>query len=281
MNSISKIHAPIRALFLDIDGTLVGESDQISSGVCAAIAAARAIGCEVALCTGRARFTTLPIAAQLPPPGYAITSNGGVVTHLGTGETLSRRLLPPETALEIARAMFDAGAQPYIYEDTPENGPENNRVLYHPERTVGVWAVAPRYQPYPNLLESLPFSPVSVSAFGPENILRPLTLELRERFGGELSVIGVGTQRNWGVEIYARGVSKQFGLETVAARLDVPREETMAIGDHINDLEMIRWAGIGVAMQNAIPEILEAADYVTASVYEDGVARAMERFILS
>ena len=274
-------HAPIRALFLDIDGTIIGDKDTISPAVRHAIAAARAVGCEVALCTGRARYTALPIAAQIPPPGYVITSNGGVVTHLGTGATIARHLMDRDAAQEVVLAIYAAGAQPYVYEDTPQDDVEANRVLYHPSRPPGAWAVGPRYRAYPDLLESLPFEPVSVSAFGPEAVMRPLALELRERFGDALSIIGVGTHRNWGVEVYTAGVSKQAGLETVAARLDVPREEIMAIGDHINDLEMIRWAGIGVAMQNAIPEIIEAADYVTASVYEDGVARAIERFILS
>ncbi|HLV81194.1 MAG TPA: HAD hydrolase family protein, partial [Chthonomonadaceae bacterium] len=67
---------------------------------------------------------------------------------------------------------------------------------------------------------------------------------------------------------------------TVAARLDVAREETMAIGDHFNDLEVLRWAGVGVAMGNALPEVQAAAGWVTASLEEDGVARAIERFIL-
>ena len=274
-------HAPIRALFLDIDGTIIADTDSVSPTVRDAIAAARAVGCEVALCTGRARFTALPIAAQIPPPGYVITSNGGVITHLGTGATIARRLMDKSAAREVIQAIYAAGAQPYVYEDSPQDGPEANRVLYHPSRPPGAWAVGPRYQPYDDLLETPPFDPVSVSAFGPEKVMRPLAIELRERFGETCSIIGVGTHRNWGVEVYTSGVSKQAGLETVAARLDVPREEIMAIGDHINDLEMIRWAGIGVAMQNAIPEIIEAADYVTASVYEDGVARAIERFILS
>ncbi len=281
MERIANRHAPIRALFLDIDGTIIGETDTISPAVRQAIAAARAVGCEVVLCTGRARFTALPIAAQIPPPGYVITSNGGVITHLGSGATIARRLMDKSAARDVIQAIYAAGAQPYVYEDSPEDDAESNRVLYHPSRPPGAWASGPRYRPYPDLLDAPPFDPVSVSAFGPENIMRPLAIELRERFGDTCSIIGVGTHRNWGVEVYTAGVSKQAGLETVAARLDVPRESVMAIGDHINDLEMIRWAGIGVAVQNAIPEILEAADYVTASVYEDGVARAIERFILS
>ena len=209
-------------MFCDLDGTLIGPDERIAPRVREAIVQARARGCEVVLCTGRARYTTFPIAAQLPPPaGYAITSNGGVITHLGTGETILRRLMPAETAIEIARAMYAAGAQPYVYEDTPQTDAENNRVLYHPARPVGPFALPPRYVPYENLLEQLPFAPVSVSTFAPEAVIRPLTLLLKQQFGDSLSFIEVGTHRNWGVEVYAKGVSKQLGLEVMAARLDI------------------------------------------------------------
>src|SRR5689334_8637768 len=79
--------APIRALFLDIDGTLVDSQEQVSSRVRRALAAAHKKGCEVVLCTGRTRFRTLPVAQRLGIPlGYAVTSNGGVLSHLETAE---------------------------------------------------------------------------------------------------------------------------------------------------------------------------------------------------
>ncbi|HZT41682.1 MAG TPA: Cof-type HAD-IIB family hydrolase [Chthonomonadaceae bacterium] len=271
----------IRALFLDIDGTLVDGANTISPGVQKAIAAAREKGCEIVLCTGRTRYRTLPVAELLGPPlGYAITSNGGVVVHLGAGEVLYRRLLPIPVALEIVRAIVEAGAEPYVYEDSDVPGEEGARVLFHPDLPVGPWATFPRYRPHATLLEDLPFAPVSVSCFGAPEKMRPLAARLSERLSADVSIIQSGTEYNWGVEVFVSGVSKRLGLETVAARLDVAREETLAIGDHFNDLEVLRWAGVGVAMGNALPEVLAAADWVTASLEEDGVARAIERFIL-
>ena len=95
-----------------------------------------------------------------------------------------------------------------------------------------------------------------------------------------VSIVRSGSEWNWGIEIYVPGISKQVGIEYVARRLGVKQEETMAVGDHLNDIEMLRWAGVGVAMGNALPEVCAAADYVTSSFQKDGVARAIERFVL-
>ena len=94
-------------------------------------------------------------------------------------------------------------------------------------------------------------------------------------------MIQSGSEFCWGIEIFVGGVSKRLGLQTLAAHLDVTQAETMAIGDHLNDVEMLAWAGVGVAMGNAVPEVKAVADWITASQAEDGVARAIERFILS
>jgi len=266
----------MRALFLDIDGTLVGVDDRISPRVRCAIAAAHKMGVEVVLCTGRARYTAEPVALQVgAPPGYLVSSNGGVAMHLGTREVLYRRLLPIPVALEVIRAIYEAGGKPYVYEDATAADVEGARVLYHPEHAPDVFAMPPRYR-----LEDLPFVPVSVCAFGPPARMQALVRRLRECLSADLAIIQSGSHVRWGVEVFAQGVSKRLGLEMIAARLDVDQKEIMAIGDHFNDLEMIAWAGIGVAMGNALEEVKEIANWVTGSVDEDGVAQAVERFIL-
>ena len=274
--------AQIRALFLDIDGTLANSDGIISPGVLEAIRRARHHGCEVVLCTGRTRYRTVPVAEQLDPPmGYAVTSNGGVLTHLGTGRILYRHLLPIPVALEVIRTIRDAGAEPFVYEDSDVSGAEGARVLYHADADTSRWDHGDeRYRPHAALTTDLPFMPVSVSAYGAPEIVRPLAAHLHENLGGDLSIIQSGTEHAWGVEIYVSGISKRTGLEILSARLEVDREEIMAIGDHINDIEMLEWAGWGVAMGNAQPEVKLVADWVTTSLAEDGVAAAIERYVL-
>lgn len=272
----------IRALFVDMDGTLIGPDERVSPGVRRALQAAHAAGCSIIPCTGRTRFTAQPIAEQLGVPlGYSVTANGAVAQHLGTEEVLHCVTISEQSAIEIAREVYRLGVQVYLYEDSVVYETSRSRAIYHPDMPVGPWATPPRYQPCPDLLERLPFAPVSLAAFGSRAQIHPLVPTLQERLAGKVSLLQSGSEHYWGIEIYATGVNKATGAEVVMRRLGVAREEVMAIGDHLNDLHLIEWAGTGVAMGNAQPELLAIADHATASVYEDGVARAIERFILS
>ncbi len=276
------MESPIRALFLDIDGTLISGNEIISSEVLIAIRKAHECGVEVVLCTGRTMFTTHHIAAQLPIPlGFVVTCNGAVATHAGMGETLVREVIPISIALQIVRVIFNSGATPYVFEDSIGYGTESARVLHPHGMPLGHFAEKPRYRPYTDILHTLPFEPCSVSTFGPTENIRPLVQSIKYQLPDAVRVIQSGSNTDWGIEVFSAKVSKQLGLEAVANKLNLKRHQIMAIGDHHNDTEMIEWAGIGVAMGNAVPEIKQAADWVTTSVEEHGVALAIERFILS
>lgn len=265
----------IRAVFLDLDGTLVGAEDRVSPGVRDAVRRVREAGCEVVLCTGRSRVTTEPVAEQLGFRGYAVTSNGAVVMHLGTREVLCRNQIPVPLAVRVVRSLMAEGAAPNVYEDAIESA----RILYHPDFPVRIYD-EDRYLAWPDMGASLPFAPVCVSSYGPEEVLRPIADRLtRDPLPGTF-VEQAGTHEVWCLEIHHEQSGKCNGLQRVADRLGVRREEVLAIGDHINDLKMLQFAGIGVAMGNAIPEVLAAADFVTGTREEDGVAQALERFVL-
>lgn len=265
----------IRALFLDLDGTLVGAQNRVSSRVKAAVDAARAAGCHVVLCTGRSRVSTVPVADQLGFRGYAVVSNGAVVTHLDTGEVVCCNRIPIPTALAAVRSLLEAGAAPQVYEDALRSA----RILYHPERPVEIHNPE-RQQPWPELTESLPFEPICISSFGPEETLRPVAERLARNPLPGTFVEQAGTHAAWCLEIHHTQSGKCNGLQRVTERLGVDREEVLAIGDHINDLKMIHFAGVGVAMGNALPETRAAADWVTGTLAEDGVAQAIQRFVL-
>ena len=265
----------IKAIFLDLDGTLVGPSNTVTPRVLSAIRQARERGCEVVLCTGRSRVSTEPVADQLGFRGWAIVSNGAVTLHLDTREVLCRNLLPIPTALQAVRVFLEAGLAPQVYEDAVESA----RILYHPERPVEIHN-AQRQRPYAELAEHLPFAPACVCSFGPEEQLRPAAERLQREAPPGTIVQQAGHHAIWCVEVHHPESGKCSGLQRVAERLGVERNEILAIGDHLNDLQMLQFAGVGVAMGNALPEVREAADWITGSLDEDGAAQAIERFVL-
>jgi Cof subfamily protein (haloacid dehalogenase superfamily) len=265
----------IRALFLDLDGTLVGASNTVSPRVRRSLDRARERGCELVLCTGRSRVSTEPVARQIDHAGYAVMQNGAVVMHLGTREVVCRNLIPVPTALEAIRALLRAGVGPQVYEDAVESA----RILYHPSYRI-LNPDPARHRPWAALETSLPFQPACISSFGPEARLRPVAEALAADPPEGTFVEQAGTHAAWCLEVHHRDSGKCGGLQRVAARLGVDRSEILAVGDHFNDIKMLRFAGVGVAMGNAQPETRAAADHVTASLEDDGVAEAIERFVL-
>jgi len=265
----------IRALFVDLDGTLVGATNTVSPRVREAVGRARAAGCEVVICTGRSRVSTEPVADQLGFRGYAVVSNGGVVMHLGTREVLCRNLLPIPTAARAIRALMDAGIAPNVYEDAIESA----RILYHPDFPVNIHDPE-RFVAWPGLPDELPYQPMCISAFGPEARLRPVAERLAADPLPGTFVEQAGTHAVWCLEIHHDDSGKCNGLQRVTDRLGLRPEEVLAIGDHLNDLKMLDFAGVGVAMGNALPEVRAAADWVTGTLDEDGVAQAIDRFVL-
>ena len=273
----------VRALITDLDGTLIGHDMIVSPGVKKSLIAARDAGILIVICTGRPTYRAMQIADQLhADPDYLVTCNGAVVVDYQARRILSRKLMPAFEAHALVREIIDAGIVPAVFEEPETPGDRGQRVLYPAGMERGDWAIGdPFVMPSDTLFESIPFSPVSVSAYGDHAVMRPLAERLRARFAGLFSTIEAGTETKWCVETYAQGVEKQRGVEIVLEASGISGEETLAVGDHLNDIEMIRSAGIGVAMRNALPEAMAVADWVTTSVYEDGVAVAIDRFILN
>lgn len=88
------------------------------------------------------------------------------------------------------------------------------------------------------------------------------------------------SNKKYALEFMPKGVTKAYGISLLAKDLGLKQEEIMAIGDEENDLPMIQYAGLGVAMENAVPFVKEAADFVTASNEENGVAKVIQKFVL-
>ncbi len=271
---------PIRLLALDMDGTVLLEDKTISPRVQAAISAAVAHGVDVVPATGRAAVGIPEAFLSVAKSRYAITANGARVVDLQTGETMLEELIPQDLALIAFDALQKYDCVLDLFQNgkgysTPANVALNDRLL--PEN-LRQYVKDSRI-----IIEDLRAF-VETQTQGIEKWTMFFANE-EERLAAWDQLVPLGFEvvsslpRN--MELSAPGVSKGWALAHLAELLGLSVAQVMACGDGGNDLTMVQAAGVGVAMQNAIDEVKAAAQFVTASNQEDGVALAIEQFILS
>ena len=274
----------IRLVAIDIDGTLLDSRwqlpDRNRDAVCAAVAA----GVEVAIVTGRRYDFAKPILDLLPCPVTAIVSNGAIVRS-SNGATHLRRLLAREAArsvLEATRAYRDGAA---LIFDRPRDG----QVVFeridwsHPSRR----GYAERNREF--IVEVDPIEvaltedPIQVMFNGGVAPMRDLVGLLRAlpSSAGFTVAVTEYVERDFSlVDVLPAGCTKGSTLQEWAARRGYARTEVMALGDNLNDLEMLEAAGLPVVMGNAVPALLGRGWHVTGTNDESGVAAAIDRFVL-
>ena len=271
----------IRLLAIDIDGTLLDSEGRVPAANAEAIARASAAGVEIALATGRRYDFARPVFELLPGPLTLILSNGAIVkTREGT--TLSRRLLPREIARDVlariplhrdgAAVTFDRPCEGQVVFETID--------WEHPRHQRFFAANRPFLRAVTPLEACLTEDPVQVMFSGGCAEMRAVFAQLRdnEAFGVTLTEY---LHRDFSlVDVVRAGCSKGAALEEWAAQRGVRRDEVMAIGDNINDLEMLEFAGTAVVMGNGSEELKTRGWAVTATNDECGLAHAVETFIL-
>lgn len=226
---------------------------------------------DVVVATGRSVAATLPVLDQLGLlHGYAVTSNGAVTIRLDPTlpdgyEVVNAVVFDPAPALRALREYLPNAV--YAVEDL---GLGFRLTAPFPDgELIGELTITP--------FEELLSEPVTrVVVRSPEHTPEDF-LELVERLGLHGGSYTVGWTA-W-LDIAPEGVSKAHGLEIVAKELGVDASQVLAVGDGRNDLEMFRWVGHAVAMGQAPPEVQEAADQVTATVDEDGLAEVLEPLV--
>ena len=267
-----------RLIFVDVDGTLIRGGETISAGTLNALREARAAGCDTVICTGRTRWSSRNIVAQLGQDGWGVVIGGAVAVHWATGRVLRRTGITSEIAAEASPIIFRGGVSPLCF-----GVDDDDRLVYASRRLPPPeWYVernAGRIVWVDDMVAELPGPPAMVAAYGPPERTRAVAGDLRARYAGvlniqEAAIPGYGC---WSVEVHAADADKGIAAEAVARELGVPREQTIAIGDHLNDIGMLRWAGLGIAMGDAEPETRAIASAITGTVAEDGVAQAVQR----
>src|SRR5947209_289048 len=262
-----------RLLAIDLVGTLLTPSllKLITPRTFDVLCQASAAGMAIVIATGQMLQVLQAVCGDLPLTAPQIIENGALVVDIRSGTVLHEKLLPAEyilPALDTLRSFglfraYHTYERVYVDYNTPRA-----RNWYRPpvSPVVEVEDVASLY----------PRMCIKVAGIGEESTLREKRIELEGIFAGKLYV----TQSSFDlVEFLHPEVSKVNALKTIAADLGIAPEEIVAIGDNHNDIGMIRFAGLGVAMGNAHDEVKGSADYVTLSNAEEGVAVVIEKLL--
>ncbi len=259
-----------RLFVFDLDGTLIDHEARIAPRVEAAVRLAQASGHTVTIATGRSCPPTRVFARRLGVVSPIICYQGAAIQDVLTRRLIFHKPLPLSLAKEIARWGTASGLDITAY---------RNDVIYledirqEPEfydRWFGLPMVV-----VDDLAGALDGEITKfIVTVAPEEAPEVLE-EARSLFGERAQVV---RSHDFFVEFVAKGVSKGDALARLAEHLGTPKDRVVAVGDNENDLDMLRWAGVGVAMGNAPDAVKREADWVAPPVDEDGVVEVLRRY---
>lgn len=264
----------------DIDGTLLNSADRVIPRLREVIDRATAAGCEVALATGRPHRWIHPVLEQLPIRPVCVTSNGAVLYDSAADRVLDSHVLAPETMAHVLSAAERALASEGGVAVAAERVGVSSRDL-----AEDIFVIGPGYM---HTWEEQGFSMAErdevISIPAVKMILRNSRLTAAEMYDAiiphvdpEQAYITYSMDAGL-IEVAAPGVTKALGVSTLATMHGIDQSEVIAFGDMPNDIEMLAWAGIGVAMGNARDSVKDVADFVTGTNNEGGIAQVLERW---
>jgi len=275
----------IKFVIIDVDGTLLASNQKILPATKAALMECQENGIRLILASGRPTSGMARLVAELEMDkhhGLLVAYNGSKVIDCQTGEVLFNRPMSESDAKAVLEHLKQFEVYPMVTKGSYLNV---NNVYAPPIKYGDVEANIIEYEArgggyllceYPDLAEFVDFEPNKILVAGQPDYLaqyhEEMTAPFTDRVHGMFSA-------PFYFEYTARGVDKAKALDTVLHKLGCNRDNLMAIGDGHNDISMLQYAGIGVAMGNAVPELKEIADYVTTSNDDNGVAKALRHFL--
>lgn len=264
-----------KMIVLDLDDTLLTDDLTISPRTKQALMDAQASGVKVVLASGRPTYGMKTIAEELSLKDYGsfiLSYNGAKIINCRTGEELFSSTLPPETV----HRLYDISQQEGVWIHTYV-GDVIVTEAANPYTTIEGEITGLEVVVVNSFIDSVTEPVIKVLMVEDPAKLHAVEKKLQQEFAEELSVM---RSKPFFLEFLESGVTKGSSLNHLIGKLGIKREEVIAIGDSYNDLAMIEFAGLGVAMGNAPDEIKQKADYVTDTNMNDGVAKVVEKFVL-
>lgn len=272
----------IKMIGLDLDGTLLTDKKELTERTRKAVSSALEQGVVVLVATGRPWLGVPEELRNFPGMRYALTSNGARIIDTLENRVIEEHLLSPDLAKKALEICGKYDTLQEVYFDGQGYAPADKMACvekYHKNPSMCEYMRKTRI-PVKDIFELVEKENRGLdkvqALFADMKERSQAWRELKTDSGLEL----VGSLK-YNIEINAAGVNKGTGLVNLGRLLGIRCEEIMACGDGDNDEVMLREAGLGVAMANAEEQVKAAADYVTLSNEEDGVAAAIEKFVLS
>ncbi|MCA1057193.1 Cof-type HAD-IIB family hydrolase [Rossellomorea aquimaris] len=265
-----------KMIVLDLDDTLLRDDQTISDRTKKAILQAQEEGVKVVLASGRPTYGMRWVADELQLDhygSYILPFNGSKIINYKSNEEMYSRALSAETAHRLYDLSKREGVGILTYSEDAILVEEPDEFADIESRLTGL-----PVEVVPDFKEAVKGPVVKALMLKEADRLKEVEVKLQEELDGELSVM---RSKPYFLEFTQLGVTKGATLDYLIEPLGIKREEVIAIGDSYNDLTMLEFAGLGVAMGNAPDDIKEKADHVTSSNMDDGVAEVVEKFVLN
>ncbi|MBM7711879.1 Cof-type HAD-IIB family hydrolase [Enterococcus xiangfangensis] len=265
----------IKLIAIDLDGTLLTDAKTISDTNKKILAEAKARGVKIVICTGRPLVAIKDYLAELnllDANDYSITFNGGLI-QTNTGEILGKSAMPLADVKDIYQLLTKLDLPMDVLSDA---------LCFQFETAADYPSI------YPRLNKALTFVPKTIDALEEDTLYNKVVAAIdAEYLDQQIALIPTEAYERFEIfktrpnllEFMPKGVTKAFGLSVLGKHLGIETHEMMALGDEANDLSMIDYAGMGVAMGNATDGVKVAANFITGTNQADGVAYAIQKFV--
>ena len=277
MNKKSKLRMKYKMIVLDLDGTLTNNKKEITPRTKEALMKAQAKGVKIVLASGRPTYGIMPLAEELELKkncGFILAFNGGKIIDCSDCRTIFEQKLDETLVPLLYHAAKEAGMQILTYQGEGIVATDKNDKYVQEEARINKMPV----EEYDDFLQQLVYPVNKCLIVGDPAPLHQLEIKLKKELEGRMDVY---RSADYFLECVPLGIDKARSIDRLITTLGITKEEVIACGDGYNDLSMINFSGLGVAMSNAADDIKAQADYVTLSNEEDGIAHVVDKFILS
>ena len=282
---------------IDLDGTLLNSYGVVTDRTRQTIKKCIDKGIEIVLASGRPKDSIESIAKEIGAEHYFIAGNGALICDIKKEEVIYEKYMPKEKVLEIIRLCEQNSISYNVYTDKTilATSLKYNVLYYHKEnlkkeesKKTHINIVDDMYS-YVKQMQEEKFLKITICDTN-SNVFNAIIRKMKQIEGIDIlevshmsrKIIKQGTEEipieYYYTEISLQEVDKYNALQFLQKKLNIKNEETIAIGDNMNDKKMIQKAGMGIAMKQSCPAVIEIADYVTEGNNEDGAAKALEKF---